>query len=298
MGERGCHSPAHCSHRVHWRPHIPLLCYTCQDLSWLGSYWHLTGTAFWPCCQRAWKGGVEPEKRNQGKGSKRMHRKLIVVIVVACQGATLTGHRRANSKPVEERLRRSWNYEDWNHVSWTDTAKGITMSRNSAITVVPFLEPASSPESKQEQTGTSASKHTGAFEILKREINYHLVLLSFKQKEHKLCKPRDKRWAGRETKGEVNLQCINSTQGLNWQCRSSEECQGDRPRAKSTLREDGARSPKQQSPVSRCVMNPTGVRLLDGVEIVSNSGRKLSRRQKPWFPERRKHQVSHTHKKK
>ena len=36
---------------------------------------------------------------------------------------------------------------------------------------------------------------------MKREINYHLVLLSFKHKEHELCKPWDKRLAGRETKG-------------------------------------------------------------------------------------------------
>lgn len=42
---KGCHSPAHCSHRPHWRPHIPPLCCTCQGSSWLGSDWHLTGTA-------------------------------------------------------------------------------------------------------------------------------------------------------------------------------------------------------------------------------------------------------------
>lgn len=200
-GGKDCHSPAHCSHRVHWRPHIPLLCCTCQDWSWLGSYWCLTGTAFWPCCQRAWKGGVEPEKGNQGKGFKRMHRELIIVIAVVCQGATLTGHRRANAKPVGRRLQRSWNRSVKIGTTWTDRTKGIKRSRNSTTTVVPSLEPASSPGSKQEQTGTSASKNTGAFEILKREINYHLVLLSLKHKEHELCKPRDKRLAGRETKG-------------------------------------------------------------------------------------------------
>lgn len=85
----------------------------------------------------------------------------------------------------------------------TDTTKGIKTSRNRATTAIPSLEPASSPERKKEQTGTSVSKNTGAFEILKREINYHLVLLSFKQKEPKIRKPRDKRLAGRETKEQM-----------------------------------------------------------------------------------------------
>lgn len=179
----------------------------------------------------------------------------------------------------------------------TDTTKGIKTSRNRATTAIPSLEPASSPESKQEQTGTSVSKNTGALEILKREINYHLVLLSFKQKEPKIRKPRDKRLAGRETKEQMRSQFTRYSQPSGAQptengvqCRSTEECQGDRPRVKSTLRKE--RSPKEQTPVSRCVMNPTGKGLLDGVESLSSSGRKLTRRQKPWFPERRKHQVS------